>query len=224
MAIVYRDYGDFPLNAPPARRKTAAALESLKNIAAPPDRFECIHGHFLPVKYRWVRLRRAVQFITWMRDPVERLASHYHFWKRSYDPRSSRPLHRRVVEDDWPFDRFYRSPELRNVYAQFLWGFPLTNFDFVGITEHYDEDFRFFVEAFLGASLPAHRVETNTARESLLYVTDPRVRAEIEQLHRKDMALYRRALELRRQQRAQRPPAVPREPPRFGRETKSTQA
>jgi hypothetical protein len=202
-----RDYDDAPLNTPPLKRKMAAVLGSLRNVAAPPARFECIHGHFLPVKYRWLRLRLPARFVTWMRDPVERLASHYHFWNRSYDPRTARPLHRRVVEEAWPFERFYRSPELLNVYAQFLWGFPVAAFDFIGVTEHYDEDLRFFVESFLGAGpLPTYRVETNAERQSAAYVPDPRVRAEIEAIHHRDMALYRHALRLR-QRRTERPVA-----------------
>jgi hypothetical protein len=149
---LFRDYADAPLNTPPLKRKLAAVLAGLRNLAAPPARFDCIHGHFLPVKYRWLPPRREPRFVTWMRDPVERLASHYQYWVRSYDPRTARPLHRRVVEEAWPFERFYRSPEMRNVYAQFLWGFPLSAFDFIGVTEHYDEDFRFFAESFLSAA------------------------------------------------------------------------
>jgi hypothetical protein len=183
----------------------AALWGGVRNLVTPPARVECIHGHFLPIKYRWLPLRRPARFVTWMRDPVERLASHYHFWNRQYDPRTARPLHRQVVEEAWPFERFYRSPELLNVYAQFLWGFPVAAFDFIGVTEHYDEDFRFFVEGFLGAqSLPTYRVESNAARQSALYVTDPRVRAEIEALHDRDMRLYRHALRLR-QRRTERP-------------------
>src|SRR5262249_29450534 len=157
--------------------------------------------------YRWLPLRRPARFVTWMRDPVERLASHYHFWNRQYNPRTARPLHRQVVEEAWPFERFYRSPELLNVYTQFLWGFPVAAFDFIGVTEYYDEDFRFFVEAFLGGvSLPTYRVETNAARQSERYVTDPGVRAEIEAFLHRDMALYRHALRMR-QRRTERPVA-----------------
>jgi len=202
-----RDYDDAPLNAPPLGRKLSALLGGVRNLVTPPERADCIHGHFLPIKYRWLPLRRPARFVTWMRDPVERLASHYHFWNRQYDPRTARPLHRRVVEESWPFERFYRSPELLNVYAQFLWGFPVAAFDFIGVTEHYDEDFRFFVDAFLGGgSLPTYRVETNAERRSECYVTDPGVRAEIEALHHRDMTFYRHALRMR-QRRTDRPVA-----------------
>ena len=50
-----------------------------------PDEVACIHGHFLPVKYRIALARRPAHYVTWLRDPVERIASHYAFWRRDYD-------------------------------------------------------------------------------------------------------------------------------------------
>src|SRR5262245_14846112 len=120
---LFKDYDDSPLNTAPMWRRASAVLGGLGNSVTSLNRHDCIHGHFLPIKYLW--LRRPVRFITWMRDPVERLASHYEFWRRSYHPHRSQPLHRRVVEEDWSFERFYRSPEMKDVYTQFLWGFAL---------------------------------------------------------------------------------------------------
>lgn len=212
---LYRDYGDAPLNTVAWKRAGWAAIASLRTVAVPPAGIDCVHGHFLPLKYRLLGLRRPVRFVTWMRDPVERLASHYAFWKQSYDPRTSRPLHRQVVEEGWSFERFCRSPRLRNVYAKFLWGIPLARFDFVGITEHYDEDFRFFADRFLQAPVPAYRERMNAERRDVPYVTDARLRAEIEALHRHDMRLYRAAL-ARRRLRTGCPHADSGEPPLRG--------
>jgi hypothetical protein len=195
---LYRDYRDIPLNTPPFRRRALAALSNALIIGRRVREADCIHGHFLPIKYQLMQVTRTVRFVTWLRDPVERLASHYHFWRRSYDPKTSLTLHRRVVEEDWSFDRFFRSPEMRNVYAQFLWGFPLSSFEFIGITEHYDEDFLFFTGAFLGTALSPHRQLANSDRTESFYVSDLHLRAEIEKVHHHDMVLYRRALELRR--------------------------
>jgi hypothetical protein len=209
---LFRDYEDSPLNTAPMRRKVTATLGGLRHGVAALRRFDCVHGHFLAGKYLPLRLRRPVRFVTWMRDPVERLASHYEFWRRSYDPHRSLPLHRRVVEEDWPFERFYRSPEMRDVYSQFLWRFDLSKFEFIGITEHYEADFGFFAATFLGTSQSAHHVETNAGRGPAPYVTDPSLRAEIESVHRNDMLLYRRALDLRRRTRGSidgTPPAFP---------------
>jgi hypothetical protein len=94
-----RDYDDAPLNTRPLTRKAAALLGAVRTAVTPPVRVERIHCHFLPIKYRRLTLRRPARFVTWMRGPVERVASHYHFWNRQHNPRTARPLHRQVVEE-----------------------------------------------------------------------------------------------------------------------------
>ena len=194
---LYVDYGDAPLNSCRWWRNASAVLQSLRYRGRHLINVDCIHGHFLPIKYRLIRSTRAVRFVTWMRDPVERVASHYHFWRQSYEPHSALALHRRVVEEDWSFERFFASPEMRNVYAQFLWGCSMSSLQFIGITEHYEEDFRHFSRVFLKATMPPHHLRMNSAKTGVRYVNDPRLRAEIERIHKGDVMMYRRALELR---------------------------
>ncbi|HET8819739.1 MAG TPA: hypothetical protein VFM73_09385, partial [Xanthomonadaceae bacterium] len=58
------DYSDRPLShAGPVRK--AMALWAMRT-APGPDAFDCVYGHFLPVKYS--RVPGAV-FVTWLRDP-----------------------------------------------------------------------------------------------------------------------------------------------------------
>jgi len=128
-----------------------------------------------------------------MRNPVERVHSNYYYWKKTYNPRSD-PLHRRVVEEDWSIERFCLSPELKIFYSQFLWGFPLDYFDFIGITEFYEDDIAYFGQHYLGANTKVKRlnVRTNSA-----YQIDRSFRNEIEAFHDRDMDLYHKALEKR---------------------------
>jgi hypothetical protein len=188
-----RDYSDYPINTPQPERNRAALQASLRNAESDLPDVECIHGHFLPIKYLLLAYKREVKFVTWMRNPVERTLSHYYDWKKTYSPRSA-PLHRRVVEEDWSIERFCLGPEVRNLYWQFLWGFPLDYFDFIGITEFYEEDIAYFGQHYLGASTKAKRlnVRTNGA-----YQIDKSFRNEIEAFHDRDMDLYRKALEKR---------------------------
>ena len=130
-----KDYSDLPINTPVFKRKMTALHNCILNGVRSHNAVECIHGHFLPLKYLLLGSKKKVKFITWMRDPVERLASHYHFWKRSDDSDNAPALHRRIIEEGWSFERFCFSNELRNLYSQFLWGFPFNRFDFVGITK-----------------------------------------------------------------------------------------
>jgi hypothetical protein len=131
-----------------------------------------------------------------MRDPVARLISHYHYWYDAYDPEAfdTRPLHRRVVEERWSLEKFCLSDELRNLYSQYLWGFPLERFDFIGIMEDYEADLRRFSLGFLGSELPAREVNTRQSPRPREDELDGALRARVEEWHAADMALYQRAL------------------------------
>ena len=194
-----QDYEDRPLNAGTVSRNTRALSQCLKNCRGRSDlqEFACIHGHFMPLKYRLLPTPKKKQYVTWMRDPVERLASHYAYWIRDYRPDSIGKLQRRVIEEKWSLERFCLGSEMRNTYSKFIWGFPLNRFDFIGITEFYDTDLAYFSEKFLGVNLPVTRENVNPDREKALYVDDMSLRREIEKYHADDMSLYKRALRLR---------------------------
>lgn len=198
------DYADAPLHETVAARRLQA-LRAGGGLLVQPRRLQhvdAVHGHFLAIKYSLWRGGRSWRRVTWLRDPVERLASHYHYWRRSYEPDQSGPLHRRMMEEGWSLERFCLGPELRNIYGQFLWGVPLGRFDFVGITEHFDDDIDDFARLILGASSLAAitpdsiAVNANPAAP-VHYVEDASFRARIEQHHAADMALYRAACEQR---------------------------
>lgn len=193
---VQRDYGDAPINTPVPERIAAAFRSGLSNIARDLSGIRCIHGHFLPVKYLpLAAIRGNVEFVTWMRHPVDRVVSHYGYWMRNYDPLTSHPFHRRVVEEEWSLEKFCLSTEMRNLYGQFLFAFPLENFQFIGITEHYGEDLADFSQRYFGADVAAERL--NTAPTDITSQIAPELRRDIEQFHSGDMDLYARALEHR---------------------------
>lgn len=193
-AGLLRDYSDLPINTPQPERNRAALQASLRNTASDFAGVECIHGHFLPIKYLLLVHEREVNFVTWMRHPVERALSHFYHWKR-LGSQASAPLHRRVVEEDWSVERFCMGPELRNLYWQFFWGFPMHYFDFIGITEYYEDDLAYFSQHYLGSSARARR---KNIRNPSAYEIDRSFRNEIEAFHDRDMELYRNALEKRR--------------------------
>src|SRR6185369_2653285 len=159
-----RDYDDFPINTPVYERNLNALQAGINNGSHDFGACQCIHGHFLPLKYLLLSTQRKVTYIAWMRDPVERLASHYYYLQKIYKPETAKPLDKRIAEENWSLQRFCLSSELQNYYTQFLWGFPLEQFDFIGIAEHYDEDFKYFTGAFLGIDLPLYRENVGNAR------------------------------------------------------------
>ena len=195
------DYADYPLAQSADQRRDQARLWG---EAARPAEFtdvSCIHGHFLAMKYLPLTQSLPCTFVTWLREPLARLESHYHYWQRSYDPCAglTSSLHRRVIEEKWTLRRFCLAPELRNVYTEFLWGFPSGRLDFVGITEFYAEDLRYFSREILGNNL---RPQTLNQRDHAAHsLHEARFtsgeRAAIEEFHAADVSLYRAALEQR---------------------------
>ncbi len=193
------DYADRPLNRSPAARRGAALRAAIANrfSARRYPGVQCIHGHFLPLKYRTLRRDGQPRFVTWLRDPLERLASHYHYWMREYDAQQAGALHRRVVEEQWSLERFCLSPQLRNCYSEFLWGFDPTRFAFIGITEHYQEDMARFSRDILGAPLQAQSTNVNPAAPRQSYFEDGELRERVAQYHARDVVLYQWALQRR---------------------------
>ena len=197
-AAFRHDYQDYPLaHLPEARRRQARAWGE----AARAQDFAgvgCVHGHFLPVKYLKLADHLPCTFVTWLREPVARLVSHYHYWQRAYDPGSPlvSTLHRRVVVEGWTLEQFCLAPELRDIYSEFLWGFPLDRLDFIGITEFFPEDLRYFSREILRNKVRPHTLnrgpgEADAALQRQIAQLD---RAAVEAWHARDVALYRRAL------------------------------
>lgn len=191
-AALLKDYGDFPINTPEYQRNKAALQASLQNAEERDfSSIECIHGHFLPLKYLLLSVRQELKFVTWMRDPVQRMLSHYYFWKRTYNRETSARLHCRVVEENWSVERFCLSQELRDIYKQFLWGFPLEKFDFIGIIDHYQSDFIYFCKKYLGVHLEEYKENIGDKSQ---YLIDEKLYNDIKNFHRYDMDLYKKAL------------------------------
>lgn len=197
-----KDYGDLPINTPIHERNKAALQASLRETDF--SDIECIHGHFLPIKFLLLANKRRVTFVTWMRNPVDRVVSHYFFWKKHYDPATAPGLHRQVIEENWSLERFCLGPELKDLYCQFLWGFPLEYFDFIGISEFYDPDLAYFVTHYLHTQTEARKLNVGDEGERG-HGVDVSLRRKIESFHANDMNVYQRALA----KRLARHPAAP---------------
>lgn len=156
---------------------------------------QCIHGHFLPAKFSPNRTKYGIRFITWLRNPVQRLMSHYYFFKRSYDPATAGPLFRKMIEENWSLEDFCFSEQYKNLYTKYLWDFPYENFDFVGLTEFYDDDLSYFSEQFLTTKVDAYKLNCGEASKAGYYEIDAGFRRELESFHSGDVALYKRALQ-----------------------------
>lgn len=180
------DYDDRPL-AP--RSLARSVRERLRRVELPPDT-RAVHGHFVASKYR--RRYPDARFVTWLRDPVERLASHYYYWLREPDPKNA--TCRRLLEENLTLAQFAELSEMRDVHARFLGGVPVEDFAFVGLTESFDEGMALFERLFgIPAQAEAPRRNANPERRGERYELAPDVREAVARANAADLALYARA-------------------------------
>lgn len=151
----------------------------------------CIHGHFRASKY--LPRYNDAKLITWLRDPVERVASHYYHWLRHPDPYHS--LSRKLNVEKLSLEDFARLEPMQNLQYRYLDGVPIERFGFVGVQEHLEAMLpRLF--SFLEA--PSVTLKTkNVNQEKALnkrYELSSETRALIESLNHKDRDIYNYAL------------------------------
>jgi len=195
-ALYRDDYSDGGISALAPKRCRSAISAGLVIAEEGLDGIDCLHGHFLPVKYLPLATRRDLTFVTWMREPVARLLSHYHYWQESYDERTAEPHHRQVIEEKWTLEKFCLSERFRNIYTQYLWRFPMEGFAFIGISEHYREDMLEFSERFLSTPIPSQYLNPTkyiSSRRGL----DETLLQKVRDFHAADVRLYQRALQWR---------------------------
>jgi len=157
---------------------------------------ECmlIHGHFVADRLILPPASAPPRYIAWLRHPVERLVSHYLFWKRQ--PYPDQPLCRRLLEEDLGLEAFAALDGMRDLQRFFLGGLPLSQFDFIGITERFDESIDRFNVTF-GTDLPtAMRVNVNPDKPTRDYraILGEREYDAIAELNAADMMLYQQAV------------------------------
>lgn len=159
-------------------------------LVPPGTRF--IHGHFLADAFDG--LFPEHRLVTWVRHPVERLVSNYHHFLRTPDMRDDccRELHERKLS----LREFADLEWMRNETSRYLANKPVDAFDFIGISERFDESIRQFCEAF-GFKDPARRPHENVNpdRKGERYELSPADREHILGRNAADLEWYRKAAE-----------------------------
>ena len=200
------DYGD-PIYIPDIARNAFVTLSRAWNkiqnhqLSRPDHANKIIHGHFITYKYASIRNNTDTKYITWLRDPIERIISQYYFWYRHYTPETRSPLHKKIVEENWSLEKFCLSQQLQNIYAKFFWKFPIDHFSFIGITECYDTDLQYFANRFLNDQTPTIIYGNENPNKKADYIDslEPQLIKKIRAFHAEDFKIYETALRLRDQ-------------------------
>jgi Sulfotransferase family len=150
-----------------------------------------IHGHFLADAFD--DLFPKSQLVTWVRHPVERLVSNYHHFLRTPDMRDNccRELHERGLS----LREFADLDWMRNETSRYLANKPVGDFEFVGISERFNESILQFCETFgyrNAARFPHDNV--NPDRKSERYELSREDREHILSRNAADLEWYHQAV------------------------------
>lgn len=150
-----------------------------------------IHGHFFADKY--LSSFSNSEYITWLRNPVERVISHYFFWKKY--PDFEHPICKYVVKNNLSLTEFSRIKYMKNIQSTYLSNTNLEKFKFIGITESYDASFKLFLKIFNHGYYQTYQLNQNKSNYNLDH-TPKQVIDNITNNNLKDLKLYDEALKL----------------------------
>tara|TARA_Y100000588_G_C14068172_1_gene844565 strand:+ start:247 stop:963 length:717 start_codon:yes stop_codon:yes gene_type:complete len=142
-----------------------------------------MHGHF------WIRsyseLIPPAKPIVWLREPAQRLRSHFEFWKNP--PKHKNPKYKLFKKENFSFVEFATHPEFTNRQYLFTNGVSLNNFVFVGIMEQMENSLNTLSDILpcFPNTNPNIKVNFNPLKESEKY-----------NIGKDEMALIRKANEL----------------------------
>jgi hypothetical protein len=161
--------------------------------------YDCIHGHFPAMKYRFYP---NTIFITFVREPLERMVSHYYYWKKVYeignpgrDPYVDSLFKRDISLSDFVFEE-----KLKNQQWQYVRGIPLSRYSFIGITDekYLANDMNHLFNEILRRPLRNSVIErhnkTDYNKKSISNIDMEAFR----KFHKKDYEIYEYALQKRK--------------------------
>jgi hypothetical protein len=123
-----------------------------------PRKASCIHGHFVADAFSEVFPEATL--VTWLRHPVERLVSNYHYFLRC--PGQDDLFSRALNEGHLTLREFADMEGMRNVAFRHFGEKRLQDFRFVGITERFADSMAVFNHALgFGFQDPPPRLNAN---------------------------------------------------------------
>ncbi|MBD3248797.1 hypothetical protein GF336_02015 [Candidatus Woesearchaeota archaeon] len=99
-----------------------------------PSKTSCIHGHFSSTTFS--DIYPNAQLLSWVRDPIERIISHYYHWKKNLDIKNNHCI--KMIRNRLSLKEFIEMPESRNRQSFFI-DQNIDNFNFIGILENFEK-------------------------------------------------------------------------------------
>ena len=164
-----------------------------------PANIRAVHGHF---RYEDIlslfKLDSSVTVVTWLRDPIKRIVSNYHYIIASFEreiqhtPLSSQ-LFTRLVKS---LPEFAANRRDISLYQDYLRGRDLSDYGFIGIVEEYETELQRLAGILGVPELP--RFKVNKAKQRAPALNEEQ-EAALTALNTINLDIYREALAIRAQ-------------------------
>ncbi|PFG08971.1 sulfotransferase family 2 domain-containing protein [Marinobacter sp. LV10MA510-1] len=124
----------------------------------------------------------AANTVTFVRDPVQRIASEYSH-------------HVRINSYQGSFEKFYRQNKYRNRQLSVLGNLPVAAYGFIGVTEHYKASLSLINHRY-GISIPELKLNRAHTKRGMKHDLSSSVVREISRLNNQDINFYNRCRSL----------------------------
>jgi hypothetical protein len=164
----------------------------------PDPTIKLVSGHFKADKFK--PIYPDATYITWIREPIERLISSYYYYLL-LDPcryGNISKVHREYDMIDLEY--YVTRPFFSNCMTSQL-NIPLDNFKFVGITEHFDKEIARY-DSIMGTNMSSNKNynanNINPAKPNYQekYKISDDLRQKLIELNREDYELYNKCLKI----------------------------
>jgi len=184
-------------------KQTSAATTSPKQICEPfvakAENGESflVHSHFAASEY--LEFLPNATFFTWLRQPLQRISSHYYYWKNNRrEPRLSpeaKPLFERVVAGECSLVEFGCHPLVAEYYRGMLAPLGLDGLALAAVVEHPSVSFG-ELSRLLDVELPLEMRVANATRSKLAerYELTTEEESHLRACNTADLKLYERAV------------------------------
>lgn len=156
--LIIDDHHNLYWHLPNARHKIMQEFLNLSDKKWYKDN-TLVVGHFFPIKYD---LGNKTKLVTILRDPIDRLVSHYNYWQNYAHELDFESIHHgssggisKVLTPGQASNfrkmslrKFCKHYQWYSYYATWLFSVSLDRFDYVGITENIDESFEKVKDVF----------------------------------------------------------------------------
>jgi hypothetical protein len=151
------------------------------------EKIDCIYGHILPLKYLKL-YENGWKFITWLREPSQRLYSNFEHYKRDC-------ILKKIKIQTTSFQEYIRLEVNKNFQQMFFNQFPIENYFFIGIMENYNSDLKILSEK-IGLNLNVNYANRNPQKNSNNYHINAELLEEIKFLNSAEYDIYNKVLEI----------------------------